>query len=113
MRQVRRLKLEIEGYKLGIYSYKYKGNKTAIEVHKHSSNAQIMRNEPDEPYEGSNVRVPVIPAGEGDLLPMNVFFSEKDIMELSIGNGWRAKASQMDYSPLASSGGMRRTSKQT
>ena len=93
-------KLQIEGFKLGIYSYKYKGNKTAIEVHRYLSNAKIMRFNPNEPYEGDNVRVPVILAGNGDLLPMNAFFSEKDILELSIGNDWHAKNFQRDYSPL-------------
>ena len=46
------------------------------------------------------MRVPVVLAGNGDLLPMNAFFSEKDIMELFISNDWRAKNFQRDYSPL-------------
>ena len=58
-----------------------------------------MRKNPDLPYGGDNIRVAVVLAGKGDLLPMNAMFSDKEIIELAIGKDWRAKAFQREFEP--------------
>ena len=93
-------KLEIDGHKLGHYSYRYIGNKTAVQVHKYLQECKLMRKNPDLPYGDDNIRVPVVLAGNGDLLPMNAVFSEKEIIELAIGQDWRAKAFQREFGPF-------------
>ena len=93
-------KLEINGHKLGHYFYRYIGNKTAVQVHRYLQECKLMRKTPDLPYGGDNIRVAVVLAGKGDLLPMNAVFSDNEIIELAIGKDWRAKAFQREFDPF-------------
>ena len=54
-----------------------------------------------DPFSDGNVRVPVHLANNGDLMPMNSFFSETEILELCISDDWYAKRWRQKYSPMS------------
>ena len=94
-------KIILAGKTFGHFSYCYLGTQSCTQVWEYMREARIMRITPGDPFSDGNVRVPVHLANNGDLMPMNSFFSETEILELCISDDWYAKRWRQKYSPMS------------